>query len=283
MGVSLPSALPYGTGYVPHRGGVMNGLRRIPHAVLLLSLILLTGGTAAGAGMEMQATGKDGPVYLPGGPMPAMDDQVYLHALLEQAEHRMAGTNQVFTYEGEAWLGTDENKLWLKSEGTVGKGGGFQDARHEVLYDRPFSTYFDWQAGWRIDLDNGPTRQWAAFGVQGLTLYFFDLEATAYLGTDGRVAARVEASYDLLLTNRLILQPRLETNWYGQSDPARGLGAGVSNLETGIRLRYEFARTFAPYLGVVYQGAFGRTGTFQQQQGQAADSVRFLFGLRLWF
>jgi len=109
-----------------------------------------------------------------------MDNSVFTHVLLDQAEDRWNGRgSHQFCYDAQAWSGTDLNKLWIKSEGLLGSRGRFTDGQQELLYDRAVSTFFDVQAGVRVDLDNGPTRTWAALGVQGLSLYFFDLEATA--------------------------------------------------------------------------------------------------------
>lgn len=214
---------------------------------------------------------------------PVGDSAIFTHALLEQAESRWNGRNQEFRYDGQAWSGTDMNKLWLKSEGTVLNTGRFTDGQHEILYDRPISSYFDAQAGLRIDLDSAVTRTWAAFGVQGLSLYFFDLEATAYISERGRFAGRLKASYDLLLTQRLILQPEAELNFYSKSDVARGTGSGFSDIDTGLRLRYEITRKFAPYVGVAYGGRLFQSATFARREGEAASDLRFVFGVRTWF
>jgi len=217
------------------------------------------------------------------GMQPAMDNGIYARALLEQAEDRWNGRNQEFRYDGQAWVGTDYNKLWLKSEGTVLNTGRFTDGQQEILYDRPISSYFDVQAGVRIDLDSAVTRTWAAFGVQGLSLYFFDNEATTYMSDQGRFAARLKGSYDLLITQRLILQPQAELNFYSKSDVARGTGSGFSDIDTGLRLRYEISRKFAPYIGVVYTGRFFQSADYARQEGEPASAVRFVFGLRTWF
>jgi len=145
------------------------------------------------------------------------------------------------------------------------------------------TTYFDLQGGLRSDLDSRPTRNWAAFGIQGLAPYFFDLELTGFVSGEGHLAAKLEASYDLLLTQRLILQPQIELNLYSKADPARLVGAGFSDIDTGLRLRYEISRKFAPYLGVVYQGKFGQTAIFTRQAGQSTGDFRFAFGVRVWF
>lgn len=214
---------------------------------------------------------------------PVGDSVIFTHALLEQAESRWNGRNQEFRYDGQAWSGTDMNKLWLKSEGTVLNNGRFTDGQHEILYDRPISSFFDVQAGLRIDLDSAVTRTWAAFGIQGLSLYFFDVEATAYVSDRGRFAGRVKASYDLLLTQRLILQPEAELNFYSKSDAARGTGSGFSDIDTGLRLRYEITRKFAPYVGVTYGGRFFQSATFARREGETASDLRFVFGVRTWF
>lgn len=218
-----------------------------------------------------------------GGMPPVMDNTIFYHALLEQAEDRWNGRNHEFRYDGQAWAGTDYDKLWLKSEGLVTSQGRFEDGRHELLYDRAISSYFDLQAGVRVDLDSAKTRTWAAFGVQGLSVYFFDVEATAYVSDSGHYAARLKASYDLLITNRLILQPEAELNFYTKSDPGRRTGSGLSDIDAGLRLRYELSRKFAPYVGVSYSGLFGQSATFARREGESPHQVRFTFGVRTWF
>ncbi len=218
----------------------------------------------------------------PGGMPPVMDNAIYAHAILEQFEDRAGGDGQ-FRYDGQGWIGTDLNKLWVKSEGTVDRNGRFSDGQHEALFDRAISTWFDLQAGVRVDLDDGPTRTWVAFGVQGLSLYFFDIEATGYVSDRGRTAFRLQGSYDLLLTNRLILQPQAELNVYGKADRARRTGSGLSDIDTGLRLRYEWSRKLAPYVGVTYAGYVGQAQAFARERGEGAGDVRFTFGLRSWF
>ena len=139
------------------------------------------------------------------------------------------------------------------------------------------------QGGLRSDIDSRPTRNWAAFGIQGLAPYFFDLELTGYVSGQGHLAAKLEASYDLLITQRLILQPQIELNLYSKADPVRLVGAGFSDIDTGLRLRYEFSRNFAPYLGVVYEGKFGQSASYARRLGESTGDFRFAFGVRVWF
>jgi copper resistance protein B len=214
---------------------------------------------------------------------PAMDQTIFAHVLFNQLEGRWNGSNSEFRWDGQGWVGTDYDKFWIKSEGTLQGNGTLEDGQQQFLYSRAMTTYFDLQGGLRSDIDSRPTRNWVAFGIQGLAPYFFDLEVTGFVSGEGHLAAKLEASYDLLLTQRLILQPQVELNVYSKGDPTRLVGAGFSDIDTGLRLRYEFGRKFAPYLGVVYEGKFGQTANFARQAGESTGDVRFVFGVRLWF
>lgn len=212
------------------------------------------------------------------------DDRTYVHAYFNQLEGRLAN-GQYFRWDGQAWIGDDYNKLWLKTEGRYNPNnkGRMEDGDHELLYDRPVSRYFDVQAGVRVDLDSGTTRTWAALGVQGLAIGFWNVEATAYASDRGHYALRTNASYDLYLAQRLVLQPQFETNWYTKEDRGRGIGAGLSDIDIGLRLRYDVARKLSPYVGVAYQRRFGGTESLTREQGGRVNDVRFLLGLRTWF
>ena len=190
------------------------------------------------------------------------------------------GTGQA--WEGQAWIGTDLNRVWLRSEGERA-GGHTESADLEVLYGRSVSTWWDVVAGIKHDFKPGPSQTWAAFGVQGLSPYKFEVQATAYVGESGQTAANFEAEYETLLTNRLILQSLVEVNLFGQNDERRGIGSGLSTVEAGLRLRYEFTRKFAPYIGVVRERAFGGTADFRRAEGEDIDDTRLVAGLRIWF
>ena len=251
-----------------------------------------TGLAIAVVMLALPASAQQAPVTMPdqtaaGGPyvgdMPDMDDRVYTHILFEQAEARVGGNGAEFRYDGQGWSGTDIDKVWVKSEGLVTQAGKFEDGQHELLYDRAVSTYFDLQGGVRVDLDNGLTRTWAALGIQGLAVYFFDVEATGYVSDGGRFAARLKTSYDLPLTNRLFLQPEIEANLYSKADPERAVGSGLSDIDAGLRLRYELTRKFAPYVGVTYAGYFGQAQHLARTDGDRVQDVRFTIGVRTWF
>jgi len=245
-------------------------------AALTAGLVIVAGAANA------QTTAADMNAAAPFGVSPVGDQRIYVHGLLDQFEGRVGGDNS-FRWDGQAWVGTDTNRLWFKSEGFANGNGKVEDGTHEALYDRPISTYFDLQGGIRYDIDSGPSRGWAAFGIQGLAPQFFDVEATAYASDSGHFAGRLKVSYDLLITQRLILQPEAELNLYSKSDPGRGIGPGLSDLDTGLRLRYEISRKFAPYIGVAYQEKFGGTAGFARRNGESVNGVRFVFGIRSWF
>ncbi|WP_027492381.1 copper resistance protein B [Rhodanobacter sp. OR444] len=202
--------------------------------------------------------------------------------LVDQLEafHGRDGNGQ--TWEAEGWYGNDSDKLWLRSEGERSRGK-LEDGSVEAFWNRNVATFWSTQLGVRHDFGEGPTRDWAAFGVQGLAPYWFEIQATAYVGPSGRTAARLRADYELLFTQRLILQPELEVNLYGKSDPARGIGSGVSDAKLGLRLRYEIRREFAPYIGVVWARHFGATADFAHANHQAVFDRQWVAGLRIWF
>lgn len=215
---------------------------------------------------------------------PNLGDDVIAHLLFNQLEGRTNGPDNELRWDMEAWIGTDMNKLVFKSEGFL-ENGKASDGITEVLYGRPipFLRYFDAQAGVRYDLDSNPGLTWGAIGIEGLAPNFFLFEPTFYFSDRGRFAGRVNGSYDLLITNRLILQPQFELNFYSKSNPSRGTGSGLSELDTGLRLRYEISRKFAPYIGAAYTGAFGETADLTRAEGGIVNDVRFVFGLRVWY
>jgi copper resistance protein B len=214
--------------------------------------------------------------------MDMADNDAHGKLLLDRLEFIDARDGNGVALDAQDWYGTDRNKLWLKAEGEQ-SAGRLQDMRSEALWDHPIATYWDTQLGVRHDFGVGPGRSWAAFGVQGLAPYWFDIEATAYVGQSGRTAFRFEAEYEERLTQRLVLQPRFEANLYGREDRARQIGAGLSDAELGIRLRYEFTRQFAPYVGAELTRDFGKTAEFARNAGESVFNPRLVAGVHVWF
>jgi copper resistance protein B len=215
--------------------------------------------------------------------MMEMDDtHRFAKVLVDQLEWRNTDQGSAAVWEAEGWYGGDYNKLWVRTEGEK-TGASTEDARIEGLWYRTLTRWWDFQAGIRQDFGGGPGRTWAAVGVQGLAPQWFDVEATLYVGEQGRTAARVKSEYELLITQRFILQPEAEVNLYGKSDPARQIGSGVSDLDVGIRARYELRRELAPYIGVSWHRRFGSTADLVSAAGGTVSDVQFLAGLRMWF
>lgn len=209
-------------------------------------------------------------------------DRLRLGALfMDELEAVKSNQGSGAAWDLQAWYGGPFDRAWLRSEGDVRKGR-VDDSSVEVLWFRLYHPFWGTQLGIRHDVGEGPDRTWAAIGVQGATPYWYGMEATAYLGEGGRTAARLKASSDLRVTQRLVLRPEIEANLYGQSDPARRLGSGLATFQTELRLRYEIRREFAPYLGVVWNRAFGETGRLRRTATGENDDVKFVVGLKVW-
>jgi len=269
---------------------------RVPAAILLsCGTALLCSSPALAQAQDAPASGEASHVA-PAPPETPMHDMSYREMtqmmemndaaalgklLVDQLEWRDGDGTNGPAWDAQAWYGTDYNKLWLKTEG-MRLDGATEDARAELLWDCIVSRWWSAQAGARRDFGNGPARNWLALGVEGLAPYFFEIEATAYVGDAGRTAARFRARYELLFTQRLILQPELEVNAYGKDDPERQIGAGVSDLQLGFRLRYEIRRELAPYVGVAWLRRLGKTADLVSASGQDPSVWQVLAGIRFW-
>lgn len=249
---------------------------RIEHAVLAGAIWSMSAAAAAQAPPEAEA-----PVETEA-PIEAGDRGIYANGALDQFELGF-GRGEEFRWEGEVWAGTFKHRLWLRSEGRIDRGSDVRDGRLDVLYDSPISTFVDVQAGVRYDLDSLPGRTWAAFGVEAHVPYVFKAWATVYLGEEGRTALALRASYDRLLTERLILQPEIKLNLYSEDDPERRIGSGLSDINADIRLRYEITDRLAPYVGVTYRRRFGDTVDFARAAGERAEDARLVIGISSWF
>lgn len=229
--------------------------------------------------------GTPRPAEKTGGPMsaPVSDNMVFYQVLFDQLEFtrsRRGGTGMAWDAQG--WVGRDYNRLWVKTAGER-TGGTTEDGRLELLYSRPVAAFWDLQAGLRNDFGAGPRRNWLAFGVQGVAPYWFDVEATAYVGGEGRTALRLNAEYQFVLTQRTFLAPEVEANFYGKDDRARGIGSGLSDVSLGLRLRHELRREFAPYVGVTWKRLGGNTADFARAAGESVNIRQVVVGVRAWF
>ena len=204
--------------------------------------------------------------------------------LVERLEARIPtdGGETGYLWDAQAWYGGDINRFVLKTEGEGELGGAVEDAEIQALYSRAIGPFFDLQAGVRFDPEPD-SRTHLVLGVAGLAPYMFNVDGALFLSDRGDLTARVEAEYDQKITQRLILQPRVETELSAQDIPERGIGAGLTKVELGLRLRYEIAREFAPYVGVEYEAKTSRTANITRLAGEDPDGVKLLFGVRAWF
>lgn len=203
--------------------------------------------------------------------------------LLDRLEYRPARANDGYVWDGEGWYGSDYDRLWVKTEGEGAFGGRLESAEIQALYSRAIDPWFNLQAGVRYDIRPRPDRTYLAVGIQGLAHYWFNVDGALFLSDKGDLTARLEAEYDQRITNRLILQPRAELALAMQDVPERGIGAGLSSIETGLRLRYEIKREFAPYIGVTYERRVGDSVRFARTAGEDVGQLAALIGLRAWF
>jgi len=245
-------------------------------------------GPGAMQGGAAPVDARDSRAYSGGydfGPIPRprlADEHNFGSLLVNRLEAVNIDDNSWATYDLQAWYGRDYDRVVLKAEGDI-DSGTLAEASTELLWSHAIATFWNSELGLRYDSGEGPNRRWLAFGVQGLAPYWFEIDATVYVGESGRTAFGFEAEYELLLTQRVILQPRLEATLYGKDDPEQALGSGLADMTAGIRLRYEIRRELAPYVGVEWAGMFGETADFAGAAGQETNDTRLVAGVRFWF
>lgn len=224
-----------------------------------------------------------------GWPSPVSDAETYSYLLFDLLEHRWnnQGAN-ILRWDILGWRGGDYNRFWFKSEGRAAlssSGGGVGEV--QALYGRLIAPYTDFQVGIRYDQfwgrGRGKGRVFLALGVQSLVPYRFNIEPVLYISQNGNLSARFTGTYDTYITQRLILQPRLETNFSLQKQESFGEGSGFNEIEIGLRLRYEIRREFAPYIGINWEQKLGQTASFGRRAGEPASQLSFVAGIRAWW
>ena len=227
-------------------------------------------------GSEAMATGRHHLMAFHG-------NQRFTKVMFNIAEAQIRNGRDGFEWDGEGWYGGDIDRLWVKSEGDGAFGRSVDRAEVQALYSRAVGPYFNLQGGIRYDFMPNPSRAYAVIAVEGIAPSFFDIEGSLFLSNKGEVMARADAYYDQRITQRLILQPRAEINLAAQSSRAIGVGASLSDVEVGLRLRYDIRREFAPYVGVQYKRAFGDTRRYLREAGEDPGGWSLLTGVRFWF
>jgi len=208
-----------------------------------------------------------------------IDDPVLTMVKIDQFE---VGDDENSAWDAQAWIGKDINKLWIKTEGEL-TNSDIESSELQLLYSRAIAPYWDAQLGWRHDIKPEPNKDWLTLGIQGLAPYFFETDIALFLGEQGNIGLRTKFEYELMLTQKWVLSPEVEANFFSKNDPEIGLGSGLSDIEIGLRLRYEIEREFAPYIGVEWARRFGNTADLARQEGEGRTSVNWLAGIRIWF
>ena len=203
--------------------------------------------------------------------------------IVDRLEAGFGDGEEGWTWDVAGWTGGDINRFWWKSEGE-GDFDGEAEGEVQALYSRAISPFWDVQAGVRQDFrDDGEDPTHLVLGLQGLAPYWWEVDAAIFLSTEGDLTARVEAEYDQRITQRLILQPRVEVEASAADIPKLGLGSGLTHVEAGLRLRYEIAKEFAPYVGVEWSRELGGTADLTRALGGEPEHTRFVIGLKAWF
>jgi copper resistance protein B len=220
-----------------------------------------------------------------GRPDPAAAEGAGLSTFIEadQLEYRVRHGDDAYSWEAQGWVGGDYDRVWFKTRGDGIMDGAVERAETQLLYSRTVTAFWDVQLGARYDRDPDPARGYAVVGIQGLAPYFFEIDAAAFVSQEGDVSARLEAEYELLVTQRLIAKSIADLNVSAQDVEDLGIGSGVSEIELGLRFRYEIAREVAPYLGVSWETRVGPTADVARRDGQDVDDVALVAGLRVWF
>jgi copper resistance protein B len=203
--------------------------------------------------------------------------------MAEQLEYRGQNGADGYAWEAEGWYGGDLNRFVFKTEGEGDVGGALESAEFQALYSRALDPWFNLQLGVRHDVRPQPQRTYAVVGVEGLAPYWFEVGAALFLSDKGDLLARMEASYDQRITQRLVLEPNAELNFAAQDVPELGIGSGLSDVELGLRLRYEFAPEFAPYVGVNWERKTGNTARLARDEGEGVSATSLVLGVRFWF
>lgn len=216
-------------------------------------------------------------------PMPMMGNHPYGMLMSDRLESGFADDAEKYLWDVQGWYGGDGDRWWLKTEGEGEWGRSPEHAELQLLFSRMLAPFWDWQIGVRHDFRPRPDRSHLVLGVQGMAPYAFEIDSALFLSDEGDVTGRFEAEYDLRITQRLILQPRFELNAALSGDREIGLASGVNGTDIGLRLRYEFRRELAPYIGIAWERLHGGTADLARSEGESTSSTSFVIGVHAWF
>lgn len=212
------------------------------------------------------------------------DTKIYYFSLIDRLEYGDPNGTNNYLWDAQGWIGGDFNRLWWKTEGEGPlNGGGPEDTELQVLYNRTIDSFWGIQAGLRYDLNPNPDRGFVVIGIQGLAPQWFETDNSMFVSEDGDISWRGEYEYELLLTQRLIIAPRIEINLSAQEVSEYGLGSGLNNTEAGLRLRYAIRRELVPYIGVRWEQLYGETKDIARRRYERTSSTALVLGIRAWY
>ncbi len=225
----------------------------------------------------------------PGWPLPVDDTTPYAKLLFDRLEYADDEAAGRAVWDAQFWYGGDRQRLWIETEGedVVRNGDGGEIENLDIQYSRLVAPFWDFQTGlgYQRLYGDGPDqdRFYVLAGLQGLAPYQYEVDLNLRVSEDGDVWTDLEAEYDLRLTQRLILQPRLESLLAFTDARDFESAAGLNHITLGLRLRYEIRREFAPYLGVSWSRKLGDTADLVRAEGGDTGLLAVVAGLRLWY
>ncbi len=212
----------------------------------------------------------------------SMEDDPVLTKVMGEVEMRSTNGDNPKVWNIDAWVGQDLNKLWIKAEGER-VGSNTEQSELQLLYSKAVAPFWDLQFGVKKDFNPKPSRNWGVIAAKGLAPYLFEIDASLFIGESGQSAVRLDAEYEYMLSQKLIISPEIEINIFGKDDELTGTGKGLSTVEAGLRLRYEITREFAPYIGINWEKKYGNTADFSATEGENIEDTQLVVGVRFWF
>ncbi len=212
----------------------------------------------------------------------SMEDDPVLTKVMGEVEMRSTNGDNPKVWNIDAWVGQDLNKLWIKAEGER-VGSNTEQSELQLLYSKAVTPFWDLQFGVKKDFNPKPSRNWGVIAAKGLAPYLFEIDASLFIGESGQSAVRLDAEYEYMLSQKLIISPEIEINIFGKDDELTGTGKGLSTVEAGLRLRYEITREFAPYIGINWEKKYGNTADFSATEGENIEDTQLVVGVRFWF
>jgi copper resistance protein B len=211
-----------------------------------------------------------------------IEDDPILIKVMGEVELRSTNGANPRVWNIDAWVGKDLNKFWVKTRGEK-VAGKTEKSELQLLYSKAIAPFWDLQLGVKKDFRPKPQRNWGVIAAKGLAPYLFEVDASLFVGESGRLGVRLDAEYEHMFSQKLILSPEVEINVFSKDDELTGTGKGLSSVEAGLRLRYEVTREFAPYIGINWEKKYGNTANFSVAEGEDIEDAQMVVGVRFWF